>query len=447
MPKAEGLPQMHVDERAGAGTPPPVCVEVPQAASPITEELDKGLFRTRLASGAEVWTERMESMRSAAAGFWFRSGSAHEPAAMSGSAHMLEHMVFKGTSRRTARQIASDIEDLGGSLDAYTAHEHTAFLGRVPDTHLSTVVDVLSDLAFHPRLDAADLALEREVVLEEIARSEDTPDDLVFDLHAEFLYAGHVYGRPILGSRESVSGMDIDALRTLHANTYSPSNLVVAAAGRLDHDEFLEQVLERMPGGTEAYGCSIDAPVDLGSGLQQVSRPFGRQAHIVAGGAGVRVDDPLRHALILVGTVLGGGMGSRLFQRIREELGLAYAVYEFRAFYLKAGHIGAYVGTRPETADRAREALMAEFRKMADHGLTRDELEATRTQLKGQVVLSLESPGSRMYRLASLALAGESYRSLDQVMDLIDSVTESDASEAASLYDPDRLAILELSPE
>jgi len=446
LPKAEGFSQMQADERAGAETSPPVVVDEPQSVSPVTEELDAGLFRTRLSCGTEIWTERMESMRSAAIGYWFRSGSAHEPDSMSGSAHLLEHMVFKGSLSRSALQIASDIEDLGGSLDAYTAHEHTAFLARVPDTHLETGIDVLSDLVFRPRLDATDLALEREVVLEEIARSEDTPDDLVFDLHAEFLYAGHPYGRPILGSRESVADLDADALRGLHAKTYHPSNLVIASAGRVEHEELLEQVLERLPTGVRAPGTSIEPPVQMGSGLQRVARPLGRQAHIVAGASGVPVRDPLRNAVILVGTALGGGMGSRLFQRIREEMGLAYAVYGFRAFYLEAGHVGAYVGTRPETAERAREALTDELRKLADEGLTREELEATRTQLKGQVVLSLESPGSRMYRLASLALAGEEYRSLDQVMKLIDGITVSDAAQAAALYDPDRLAVLELSP-
>ncbi len=388
----------------------------------------------------------MESMRSAAVGFWFRSGSAHEPKSMSGSAHLLEHMVFKGTSRRTSSQIASEIEDLGGSLDAYTAHEHTAFLARVPDTHLATAVDVLSDLAFHPRLDSADLALERGVVLEEIARTEDTPDDLVFDLHAEFLYAGHPYGRSILGSRESVSELDADALRDLHAMTYVPSNLVVAAAGRMDHAELLDLVLEWLPGGGERTEIAVEPPVQLGNGLRRVARPSGRQAHIVAGAAGVRIGDPLRDAVILVGTALGDGMSSRLFQRIREELGLAYAVFGFRAFYLRAGHVGAYVGTAPDTAVRARNALCEELGKLADDGLTPEELQATRTQLKGQVVLSLESPGSRMYRLASLALADEPYRSLDGVMQRIDGVTESDAAQAAALYHPDGLAVLELSP-
>lgn len=442
MPRTEGPEQTHGGKRAGAETPPPVCVGNPEAK----EELDAGVFRTRLASGVEIWTERMESVRSAAVGFWFRSGSAHEPESMSGSAHLLEHMVFKGTARRTSRQIASEIEDLGGSLDAYTAHEHTAFLARVPDTHLATAVDVLSDLAFHPTLDSSDLALERGVVLEEIARSEDTPDDLVFDLHAEFLYAGHPYGRPILGTRESVGEMEVEALRDLHSTTYLPSNLVVAAAGRMDHEQLLDLVLERLPDGG-ARPATADLPaLRLETGLRRVARPSGRQAHIVAGAAGVSIGDPLRHAVILVGTALGDGMGSRLFQRIREEMGLAYAVFGFRAFYLRAGHVGAYVGTGPETADQARNALCEELRKLADDGLTPEELESTRTQLKGQVVLSLESPGSRMNRLASLALADQPYRSLDGIMERIDGVTESDAAQAAALYHPDGLAILELSP-
>jgi predicted Zn-dependent peptidase len=355
-------------------------------------------------------------------------------------------MVFKGTERRSARQIASEIEDLGGSLDAYTSHEHTAFLARVPDSSTYAAVDVLSDLAFEPLLLAADLDLEREVVLEEIARCEDTPDDLVFDLHAEFFYGGHPYGRPILGTRESVCRVQAEDLEQLHTTTFRPSNLVAAAAGRVDHGAFVDMVTARLQSGDVAPRQQIDVPRQLGHGRRRVERPAGRQAHIVAGASGVAVNDPLRNAVILVGTALGGGMGSRLFQRIREELGLAYAVYSFRAFYLNAGHVGAYIGTRPETAEQARDALNSELSRLATEGLSREELEATRTQLKGQVVLSLESPGSRMHRLASLGLAGEEYRSLDEIMARIDAVTETDAAEAAALYDPDGLAVLELFP-
>jgi len=391
-------------------------------------------------------TERMDSMRSVAVGCWFRSGAAHEPESLLGSAHLLEHMVFKGTDRRSALQIASEIEELGGSLDAYTAHEHTAFLARVPDSSTHVAVDVIADLAFKPQLAATDLSLEREVVLEEIARCEDTPDDLVFDLHAEFFYGRHPYGRPILGTRETVTAVTADDLMALHAASYRPSNLVVAAAGRVDHEVFLDLVNAHLPAGDIVSPQPIDVPRQHGRGVRRVERPSGRQVHIVAAAPGVAVGDPLRDAVILVGTALGGGMGSRLFQRIREELGLAYAVYSFRSFYMNAGHVGTYIGTRPETAEQARDVLHAELRRLATEGLSPDELEATRTQLKGQVVLALESPGSRMHRLASLGLAGEAYRSLDEIMARIDCVTEADAARAAALYDPDGLAVLELHP-
>jgi predicted Zn-dependent peptidase len=389
----------------------------------------------------------MDSMRSVAVGFWFRTGAAHEGDDVAGSAHLLEHMVFKGTAGRTARQLAAEIEDLGGSLDAYTTHEHTSFQVRVPDDALPIALDVLADLAFHPRLDPLDLALEREVVLEELARVEDTPDDLVFDLHAEFLFGGHPYGRPILGRAATVAAIDASTLRALHGSSYRPANLVVAAAGRLDHDELVALVLDRLPPGRGARTGPIGGPEAFGTGLRRVVRPGGRQAHIVAGAPGVSAVDPLRHAVTLVGTALGGGMGSRLFQRIREELGLAYAVYAYRGFYLEGGHVGAYLGTRPETAERAREALFEELAHLSSDGLSPEELEATRTQLKGQVVLALESPGSRMYRLASVGLTGESYRSLDRVMADIDEIGEADCRAAARLYDPSGLAVLELFPE
>jgi len=408
--------------------------------------LDEGVYRTRLPDGTEVWSERMDSMRSVAVGFWFRTGAAHESDERAGIAHLLEHMVFKGTPTRSARQLAAEIEDLGGSLDAYTTHEHTSFQARIPDDALRTALDVITDLSFHPRLDPLDLELEREVVLEELARVEDTPDDLVFDLHAEFLFAGHPYGRPILGRPETVAAIDAPTLQALHSEAYAPRNLVVAAAGRLDHDELVALVAERLPSEPGRPAARIERPHRFDTGTRRTVRAGGRQAHIVAGAPGVSATDPLRHAVTLVGTALGGGMGSRLFQRIREEMGLAYAVYAFRGFYLEGGHVGAYLGTRPETAETARDALLEEFGRLATDGLTSEELSTTRTQLKGQVVLALESPGSRMYRLASLGLTGEPYRSLDRVMADVDAIGPAEAAAAAALYDPDGLAVLELFP-
>lgn len=422
--------------RAVAETPPPVR----------TSELDEGVFRTELGAGADVWSERMESMRSVAVGFWFRSGAAHDADESAGLAHLLEHMVFKGTERRTARELAAEIEDLGGSLDAYTTHEHTCLQARVPEDALPVAIDVLGDLAFHARLDSVDLELERQVVLEELARAEDTPDDIVFDLAAEFLFDGHPYGRPVLGRRETVETLDAAALRDRYASAFRPGNLVVAAAGRVDHEELLGLLGGVLPATGGDRMPRIAAPESVGRGRREITRSGGRQSHIVACAAGVSATDPLRHAVTLVDTALGGGMGSRLFQHIREELGLAYAVYGFRSYYMEGGQVGAYVGTRPEVAERARRALLEELGSLAADGLTPEELVTTRKQLEGQVVLSLESPASRMYRLASLGLSGEPYRSLDRVMADIRAIGPEDARAAADLYDPDGLAVLELSP-
>jgi predicted Zn-dependent peptidase len=388
----------------------------------------------------------MESVRSAAIGLWFRSGTAHENPALGGISHLLEHMVFKGTHRRDARALAHEVERLGGSLDAYTTHEHTAFHARVPEDGLETAVDVLCDLAFHPRLHGRDLELERQVVLEEIARVEDTPDDLVFDLHAELLYGAHPYGAPILGRRDSVSEISVSDLRRLQARAFRPARLVVAAAGRVDHDALLDAVAARLPADEGTPAPEVRRPTPAVPVERRIERNGGQQVHIVAGAPGIAWDDPLRPALVVATTALGGGMSSRLFQRVREERGLAYSVFSFHSFYRRGGHAGAYVGTRLETAAAARDALLRELGELAASGLERAELEETRTQLKGQLLLSLESPSSRMHRLAATELYDEPWRSPEQLAARIDGVSAEDAALAASLLDPSRLAVLELSP-
>jgi len=411
-----------------------------------TAELDVGVFQTVLPSGTRILSERIDSVRSVATGFWFRSGSAHEPTELAGISHLLEHMVFKGTERRSALELALEIEGLGGSLDAYTAHEHTSFMARVPDTALDTALDVLADLSFEPRLLAEDLALERQVVLEEIARAEETPDDLVFELHGDFLFGGHPYGSSILGRRETVNSIDTADLSLLHSSSYRPAALVVAAAGRVDHEELVELVERHLPDDPGSGPRDVARPDSFGRGFREVARPGGSQVHIVAGAPGIAWGDSLCDASIVVGTALGGGMTSRLFQRIREELGLAYAVFSWQSFYRTGGAVGAYLGTRPESADRAREALLSELQILADKGLSKQEDEETRTQIKGQLLLSLESPSSRMNRLAGTVLHDEPYRSLDEIAARIDAVTPDDVGEACSMLHPDGLAVLELAP-
>ena len=415
--------------------------------SEITERLDREVRRSVLSSGTVVLSERMDSVRSVAAGVWVRRGTAHEQPEYRGIAHLLEHMVFKGTSRRSAQEIAAAVEGTGGSLDAYTTHEHTSFQVRVPSDHLGTGLDVLADLAFSPALRAEDLDLEREVVLEEISRMEETPDDLVFELHSEFMYDGHPYGSPILGDRETVESLDAGSLQRLHREAYRPENIVVAVAGQVDHDALVDQVRDMWPAASIS-GRVADVPIlrSTATGSKIVRHSGGRQVHLMAGGRGLDHSSSLRHSAIVVGQALGGGMSSRLFQKVREQLGLAYSVFSFQSYYARGGHVGAYLATRPEAAAEARETLLGELRTLSDHGLSRAELDEVKEQIKGQILLSLESPAARMHRLAGMVLYDEPYRDLDTLVELIEGIDLDQAAEASKLYDPEGLAVLELWP-
>jgi predicted Zn-dependent peptidase len=365
-----------------------------------------------------------------------------------GVSHMLEHLVFKGTERRSAREIALELEVRGGALDAFTSRDHTSFQARVLDEDLPRALDVLTDLVRHPVLRDSDLALERKVVLEEISAVEDTPDDQVFELHAAQLWPHHPYGYSILGTRETVAQLGGEDLRNLHRRAYHPRHVVIAAAGSLNH-EVLLKLLARLgwftfDGGPDPVPT---APVPPGRrGDLRVQRDSA-QVHVVLGTDTFPYRDGRRYALLLANTVLGGGMSSRLFQRVREELGLAYAVYAFQSFYQHGGLTGVYVGTHPSTADQAVETIRSELGRVAAEGLSPDQLADAAQQLKGQVTLSLESPSARMHRLATLALHHEPYRTIDQVLAEIDQVRPEEVLAVAHEYlAPDRQTAVWLGP-
>jgi predicted Zn-dependent peptidase len=408
-----------------------------------------GFRRTVLPNGLTVLSETMPGVRSVAFGAWVRAASLHEPRELMGVSHLLEHMVFKGTDRRSAKQIALELETLGGSLDAYTSREHTVYQARVLDEHLDIAADVIGDFVFGPMLRATDLDLERKVVLEEIAMVDDTPDDLVFELHSEALWGLHPYGYSILGTRDTVSALRTADLRALHERAYHPSQLIVAVSGNVDHDALLE-TLERTgwtarTGGDPAR-LTAPTPVALPPIRRHVTRD-GAQTHIVVGSTTVAHEDPRRHAVILLSSMLGGGMSSRLFQRVREELGLAYAVYTFQSFHADVGMHGVYVGTGPETAREALEAIHVELAEIAAKGLPDAELAMGKSQLKGQITLSLESVSARMYRCAGVELYGEPYRSLDEMLALVDAVTTEQVAEVAhDFFAPDRQTVVSLGP-
>ncbi len=398
--------------------------------------------------GIRVLTESIPSVRSVSTGIWVRQGSAHEPEALTGASHLLEHMVFKGTATRGPREIALALERVGGTLDAFTSREHTSYQARVLSEHLSVAVDVLAELVLSPLLREKDLELERQVVLEEIATVQDTPDDLVFELHAEDLWEGHPYGRSILGTPESVAKMPIDGLRSLHQERYLRGELVVAAAGHLEHDEFVTMVRERLAGWTGGEVSQIPDPPGRPGYREHREERDGAQTHIVVATRTPGRTAPTRFPLVLLSSAFGGGMSSRLFQRIREELALAYSVFTFQSFHSRGGVSGVYAGTRPENADLAVEAILEEFHRIAGSGLDPEEVREVKDQVKGQVMLSLESTSSRLFRLAGFALYDQPRLTLDELLETIEAVTTQELEEAAGAYfTPEVQVVTRLGPE
>ncbi len=412
------------------------------------EHLDEGLIRSIAPNGLTVLSERLGGVRSAAVGIWVRSASAHEPRELMGAAHLLEHLVFKGTERRTQKQLAEELEIRGGSLDAYTSRDHTSFQAHVLDADVPLAVEILTDLVRHPLLRPEDLEVERNVVLDEINSVLDTPDDLIFELHARTLWPDHPYGYSILGTPESLDRLDAARLREVHRAGYYRGNCVIAAAGHVDHDQLLT-VLERegwFEGSAEAARTPI-AGVAARRSVELTEARDSAQSNIVLGTDCFDGRDPRRYALAILSNLLGGGMSSRLFQRVREELGLAYAVYSFHHLYQSAGSLGVYVGTHPGSAGAAEAAIRVELSRLAGQGLTAEELAGAQRQLKGQIMLALESPSSRMHRLAGSVLHGDRYRRLDEILADIDAVTlEAIAALAAEYFDPARWCVVRLGP-
>jgi predicted Zn-dependent peptidase len=378
-----------------------------------------------------------------------RAASLNETPDVMGVSHMLEHMVFKGTGKRTAKDLALALEILGGSLDAYTSREHTCYQARVLDEHVEIAADVLADLVFNPLLRKSDLDLERKVVLEEINTVDDTPDDLVFELHGEQMWGAHPYGYRILGTRESVGALTTKDLKALHDRAYHPENVVVAASGNVEHDELI-RILDNTGWGSvgsrEARPAEPAPAVALSPSRKHYDRE-GAQTHIVFGSPTVPHSDNRRHSLALVSMLFGGGMSSRLFQRIREDLALAYSVYTFQSFHRDSGNHGIYVGTAPDTAVAATEAIHEELASLAKEGLSEDEIAAGKSQLKGQITLSLEGVSSRMYRAAGVELYDEEYKTLDELLALVDAISSETVREVCSeFFAPDAQTIVSLGP-
>ena len=346
---------------------------------------------------------------------------------MSGASHFLEHLLFKGTERRTARAIAELVDSSGGEMNAFTSKEYTAYYARVPAGDQEMATSLLVDVLREPALRVADVETERQVILEEIHLQADDPDDVVFGLLYEALFPEHPLGREVLGTESSVAAIDRDDIAGFHDHWYRAPNLVVAAAGAVDHDALVAQVAEAFSGRTGGAAPVRVAPVTEPVAAERLTRPT-EATHVAWGWRGLRRDDPRRHALALGIHVLGGGLSSRLFQTVREERGLAYSVFSSMAGYTGAGVVSVYAGTAPERADELQKVVAGQVAEVACNGITAAELAIARDGFEGSILLGLEDSGSRMSRLGtSQSLLGRVVP-LDEYVETLRAVTLEDVN-------------------
>jgi predicted Zn-dependent peptidase len=382
-------------------------------------------------------TERMPWVRSVTLGVWVTAGSRDEPPRIAGASHFLEHVLFKGTKSRSAREIAEAFDAVGGDLNAFTAKEHTAFYARVLDGDLPMAVDHLSDMIQHSLLRAADLDSERTVILEEINMHEDAPDELVHDTFMSNLWPTDPLGRPVLGTIDTISGMSREQVRRFWRRHYVPGNFVVAAAGNLEHDQLEELVTSKMDTVKteegETHGTTIlEGKIPVPAGGAHVRKRQTEQAHICLGTAGLPRSDPRRYAFGIVNDAVGGGMSSRLFQEIREKRGLVYSVYSYHSMFAQTGAFVIYAGTAPGRAHEVTSLITKELENVAEKGITEEELERAKSHMKGSMVLGLEETSARMNRLGKSEIAHGEVISLDEVLERIDAVTVEDARDVAA---------------
>jgi predicted Zn-dependent peptidase len=402
---------------------------------------------TELDSGERVISERVASVRSVAIGFWIGAGSRDERPDRAGVSHFIEHMLFKGSSRYTAQRIAETFDEMGSELNAATSREHTVVYARVPDERIETALEVMSDMVFAPSF--ADLDSEREVVLEEIAMYEDTPQELVHDLFSEAVFGDHPLGRPVIGTADVISSVSRRAVGAFHRSAYAGDNVVVAAAGNLEHDRFVALV-ERARENAAPSRRHVKPRAPL------VKEPppgvrFGRkdteQYNVCIGAPGISRSDRRRFAASLLDSILGGSASSRLFQEIREKRGMAYSVYSFASQYTDTGVVGVYLGTREENVRACIEICAAEIADLAAGNLRPRELERAKDNLKGRIMLGMESTSSRMSRLGKSLITDTELLSFERIMAEIDAVEPAQVCELADvLLAPARLSVAGIGP-
>jgi len=406
----------------------------------MVEEL-RNIQREVLPNGLTILTEEMPHIRSVSIGIWVKTGSRHEDPEFNGISHFLEHMVFKGTKGRSAADIARLMDSIGGNMDAFTAKECICFNVKVLDEHMPIALDVLSDLVLNSVLDTEDIARERGVILEEIKMDEDNPDYLVHEIFSQNFWKDHPLGKPILGTKDTVRGFEQSVLRDYAARYFSPANLIISAAGSLKHEKFVGMVKERFSELQKFKNGFHEAAPKTYSRIIMRNKKSLEQVQICIGVPSHPISHEKRYASYLLNTLLGGGMSSRLFQNIREQQGLVYAIFSELNPYRDTGCLSVYAGTSRQSAAKVVESIVKEFRAIK-HPVTPDELRRAKDQLKGSLMLSLESSSARMSNLARQEMYFDRFMGLDEIIQRIEAVTQDDLLEMANeFFQTDSIAV------
>ena len=414
------------------------------SASPVAPAVPRNIRRTVLPNGLLVLTEQMPHMRSVAMGAWLREGARDETPEENGISHFVEHMLFKGTTSRSAQQIAREVDSIGGNLDAFTGKETVCFNIKVLDENLAPALDVLSDLVLHPSFSPEDLAREQGVILEEIKMDEDNPDSLVHETWTQRFWPKHPLGRPILGTAGTVSSFTRQTVFDHHARRFTPQNLVFSAAGHLDHDEFVgavEQKFGSLAAGSDGQTEAVPPPTPTPHLTLRKKRSL-EQVQLCLGMPAPPTHSPDRFGLYLLNTILGGGMSSRLFQSVREDRGLAYSIFSELSPFRDAGSFSIYAGVSPKRTRETLTVTLAELARLKSEPVPDAELDRARNQMKSNIVLGLESSGSRMSNLARQQMNFGRFFPVEEITAAIDRVTPADLMRLAKeLFRPELLAL------
>ncbi len=394
----------------------------------------RDIQRHQLPNGLVVITEPMSHVRSVCVGIWVNCGSRREPAPLNGAAHFIEHMVFKGTERRSAEQIAKEVDSVGGMLDAFTSKELICFNTKVLDEHLPLAFDVLADLVLRPRFAPEDIEKEKGVILEEIKMDQDNPDYLVHEMLTQGFWRGHALGKPILGTPRTVRGFRPSAIRNCYQEWFAPQNLVITAAGNLRHEKLLALVEKEFGGLKRGKKSTAERVPPTTAHITLKSKKELEQAHVCLGIASYPMAHERRFAIAVLNNILGGGMSSRLFQNIREKRGLAYAVYSDVSPYRDTGLLSIYAGTAVKTIPEVIRLVMAEFRDLKEKPVPAEELRRAKDYLKGSLMLSLESTSSRMSNLARQEMYFGRFVTMDELLASVERVTAAEIREIAQEF-------------